>query len=198
MFGITDGQKFTTSPKKATLNYSYLDENIDPYDLCPRISSFDEGNFSDPIYEDTVNSIVPVTQGLRVKKYFDTCLVMILPGYSEVAEQMMPIINQHEQVFFIKTKAVKAMDDQIKSLFTDMKVYNSVVNQKVKWGKDDFTFIQFGGFNVEETITGVLKNIFVSGANSYYTWKDMKASQEVVKTVFESWKEETGFEINKK
>jgi protein XRP2 len=187
---------FTKKATSSQLNYAYLDEKVQPYDLVPRISAHEEGNFSDPVYEDQLDSLVPITQGKRIKKYFDMCFIMLFPSFDEVAEQMIPIVNHHETIFFIQTKAVKCTKDQVQSLFNDVKIVDTLLSNKIKWGKEDFTFLQFGGMDVADTVTQILTNIFGT-TKSYYIWKDIKSSSDPIKIVFEAWKEENSHEIKR-
>jgi hypothetical protein len=55
--------------KKTPPNFSFLEEALNPYDLVPKISSLEGGEFSDQGAEDQVDIIVPITLGNRQKLY---------------------------------------------------------------------------------------------------------------------------------
>lgn len=115
--------------KKETRNFSFLPEDIDPYEYVPQISkwgcrlkliifwlgSLPGGEFSDPSSEQ-VDLLVPITVGDRTKLFDQEILLILLPGYENAAEYIIPELNHQGEYELIRSRAIPLTNGHIQQL----------------------------------------------------------------------------------
>jgi len=175
--------------KKETKNFSFLPEDVNPYNLVPQISSLSGGEFSDPSSEQ-VDLLVPITVGDRTKLFDQEILVILLPGYENAAEHIIPELNHQKDYELIRSRAISMTNDHIQQLpSNDQLIIKKLIStQEINVGKDVFIFMYFGGKELEGNLYHMLERV-LTNKKCYHIWNNSKAVTDLSKFVFETWRE---------